>query len=211
MLISPCEAACEELLLYELDRKPVVSGYLDSEAAVSEMWEIDKQAYQDCSLGLESFLAWWRRYEFGSRVLRLDGEIVAGIGIYPLYPEQAEKFANGEIPESKLLPVTQKRCDRVPVKDWYVSGVVIKPEHQNRGLLRTLLRLGLGAWDATGHVSYPARMLGLAEYTIGQKLLAKFGFTKHRDGQDMPDGCDLYLNHLESSSQWLSLLKSRGL
>jgi GNAT superfamily N-acetyltransferase len=178
--------------------KDVYAVTIQSEKELIELWEIDKQAYGDCSLAYEPFLKWWTRYPYGSRNLVFGGAIVASIGIYPLYQEQAEAFALGLIKESDLLPALLSDCETVGACHWYCSGIVIAEEFQNKGLLKTLLSLGIEAWEATGHIKFPMTLYGLAEYEIGEKLLRRFGFSKVKEGSKMPDGCDLYKAQITS-------------
>lgn len=210
LLESPCVAACQELLAFLEPLNVLSSGRIETEAELQELWQIDKAAYGDCSLDFGRFLDWWRCYPYGSKVLFAQGRIVASIGVYPLHKEQAEAFMAGSIPESALVPVPVEECEAHPVHHWYCSGIVVVPELQNRGLLRSLLKLGLGSWQLSGHVGYPLKVLGLAEYNIGEKLLQKHGFVKHKNGAELPDHCDLYIAEFNSFDECLQLLKRRG-
>jgi len=208
--LTPHIAACEELIRMIEAPRQIYSQAIESESQLRELWEIDKVAYGDCSLEFEPFLRWWKRYGYGSRNLVLAGRIVASIGIYPLYPEQAKDFADGSIKESELEPVLLEECEELGVSHWYCSGIVIVPEHQNQGFLRSLLRLGIGAWSATGHIRYPLTLYGLAEYRLGEKLFMKFGLEKIRDQTEMPDRCDLYSTEIPSMEQLEAQLHERG-
>jgi GNAT superfamily N-acetyltransferase len=210
VLPSPHIAACEELISMIEAPRAIYAQNIESESQLRELWEIDKAAYADCSLDFEPFLAWWKRYEYGSRNLILAGKIVASIGIYPLYAEQAEAFSLGKIRESELQPVLLHECEQSRVSHWYCSGIVVVPEFQNRGLLRTLLQIGIGAWAATSHIQYPLSLYGLAEYKIGEKLFKKFGFQKVQDKSEMLDNCDLYKTEIFSIEQLEEQLHERG-
>ena len=208
---TPHVAACEELIsLMDAPRGAVFAQNIETEEQLRELWEIDKEAYQDCSLQFEPFLDWWRRYSYGSRNLVVQDRIIASIGIYPLSKEQAQSFLAGEIREADLKPVLLEECDQKKVSDWYCSGIVVVPELQNKGLLKTLLQIGIGSWAATGHIKYPLTLYGLAEYKIGEKLFNKFGFTKAVDKEALPDGCDLYKAEVASFAELEAKLHSRG-
>jgi hypothetical protein len=207
---SPHIAACEELISMIDAPRAIYAQNVETESQLRELWEIDKAAYADCSLEFEPFLEWWQRYEYGSRNLVLAGKIIASIGIYPLYADQASAFASGEIREGDLKPVLLEECEREKVSHWYCSGIVVIPELQNRGLLKSLLQIGLGAWSATGHIQYPLTIYGLAEYKIGEKLFKKFGFKKAQDKAALPDKCDLYKTEISSVEQLEAQLHARG-
>lgn len=169
----------------------LTSQYVESVEQLRELWAIDKAAYQDLSLEFEPFLHWWSRYPMGARLLLFEGKIVASMGIYPLYPQQAETFIAGEIRESSLEPVMEAECQQ-GIQHWYFSGIVVVEQWRYRGLLLPLLETKLKTWANSGHLAYPLTLCGLAEYGIGAKILDRLGFTLHRKGIEMPDGCDLY-------------------
>jgi hypothetical protein len=207
---TPHTAACEELIQMMTPVGAVYAETIESEKDLIDLWEIDKQAYGDCSLAYEPFLEWWTRYPYGSRNLVFGGTVIASIGIYPLYQEQAEAFASGLIKESDLLPSLLSDCEMMGADHWYCSGIVIAQEFQHKGLLKTLLSLGIGAWEATGHIKFPMTLYGLAEYEIGEKLLRKFGFSKAKEGSGMPDGCDLYKAEIASHEHLETMREARG-
>jgi hypothetical protein len=210
VLTTPHISACEELIRFMSPVGAIYATTIETEAELLELWEIDKEAYGDCSLEFQPFLDWWSRYPYGSRNLVFEGQIIASIGIYPLYKEQAEAFATGKIRESELMPVTLKDCEEFGADHWYCSGIVIAEPFQNKGVLKTLLQLGIGAWETTGHIDYPLTLHGLAEYPIGEKLLSKFGFSKQKVGAEMPDGCDLYGVQIASSEHLEAMREARG-
>lgn len=209
-ILTPHIAACEELIGY---MSPIVSIYsqrIETEEELKNLWEIDKLAYGDCSLEFQPFLEWWTRYPYGSRNLMIEGQIVASIGIYPIAKEQAEAFVCGQIREADLIPVALSECEASGASNWYCSGIVIVPQLQNKGVLKTLLQIGIGSWESTGHIRYPLNLLGLAEYEIGEKLLKKFGFSKLMNRVEMPDNCDLYGVQIQSREGLEAMRQARG-
>jgi hypothetical protein len=213
MLTSPYHQACEATI--DLLNQPKPKLYIQPVASVEQLqqlWAIDKDAYLDCSLSFEAFKEWWERYEFGSRILLDRDRILASIGIYPLYAEQAAAFISGMIPESDLRPVTMAECEQNRQHNWYASGIVVA-EHLRgwNSPLKTLLQLGLTYWLSSGHIAYPLNIWAIAEYEIGARLLNCLGFVKVRDGSTMPDGCDLYNAQFDSEKQIRSMLRAKGL
>ncbi len=210
--LSPHVAACEQLLKVLEPKSEIVVETIDTLERLEELWRIDSEAYGNCSLTLEEFSAWWRRYEFGSRNLISQGRIAASIGIYPLYPEQALLFSTGQMEESDLTPVTLTECEQCPVSDWYFSGIVVRNDLRGWGSpLPMLLKLGIGYWLASGHVAYPLSAWAIAEYSAGARLLNFLGFSKFKDGSLLPDGYDLYRLHLACEREALTVFRTRGL
>lgn len=214
MVATPNTIACERFLELLTARKPqLYFQHVADLDQLRQLWQIDQAAYLDCSLSFERFQEWWERYEFGSRVL-LDGDqILASIGIYPLYDEQAAAFSAGTIPESDLKPVLCDECEAEPRHNWYASGIVVAESLRgsSNSPLKTLLQLGLNNWLRSGHVAYPLHLWSIAEYEVGARLLDFFGFVKVRDGSSLPDSCDLYHRVFETRDQAHDFLKRKGL
>jgi len=205
------ECALEELKTICDPPKRLHCHYCTNESELRELWEIDKVAYGDHSLEYEPFLEWWTAYPYGSINLVSDSRIVGSFGIYPLSPAQAEQFQSGQLSESEIKPYPLVEVEQSGAQYWYWSGLVLVPEWQHRGLLRTLLRIGLGSWESRGHQAYPLHVYGLAQVPVGRKIFERFNFQLKKPGTDLPDGLDLYALSLESPTQLRSLLRSRGL
>ncbi len=75
--LSPHVAACEQLLKVLEPKPDIVVETIDTKERLEKLWRIDSEAYGNCSLTLEEFSAWWRRYEFGCRNLKLTCETEA--------------------------------------------------------------------------------------------------------------------------------------
>lgn len=191
MIVSPSEVACLEIL-DRIDLTCFDVGTCSSEAEVRALWQIDKVAYGDHSLELAPFLRWWERYPLGSRNLLYEGEIVASVGIYPIGGEQAQGLKTGELCEGDLLPVSLDECQANGCPSWYLSGLVVCPDWQRRGLAWKAIRAGIGGWLATNHATYPVEILGLAQTSAGRGALARFGLELFAYGESLPDGLDLY-------------------
>lgn len=191
MIASPAEIACDELLA-TLNPTPLEVCTVDDESQLRQLWRIDVAAYGDHSLAYDGFLDWWQRYPAGSRCLTLDGQIIASIGIYPLTKSQAEEFSIGHIQEDQLIPFCLKDCELHGSDHWYFSGLVIVPEFQNRGIVRRLIRSGVGEWMRSGHLRYPISLYGLGQTEKGRKALELCGMRLLVPGSLLPDQLDLY-------------------
>lgn len=210
MSFSPNVLACEEAIAL-ISNPPQLSIQVVADLEqLKELWQIDKAAYQDCSLEFDEFAAWWRCYELGSRILLANGQIVASIGIYPLSEKQAIAFEQGEICEGDLLPLSIEECEICPTPYWYASGIVVADHLRGWGSpLAKLLRSGIGGWLGSGHIAYPLNLMAIAEYPIGARLLEFFQFKKVKDGSQLPDCCDLYKVQFDSPRQASSLVRQR--
>lgn len=188
---SLCEAAYMEIT-NTLNPPAYEAGTVESLEVLRELWQIDKKAYGDHSLEFEPFLEWWNLYPHGSRCLFLKDKIVASIGIYPLSVEQSQAFRDGHLVESELRPVSIAQCAEEGVQDWYVSGIVVVDEWQNRGLVRPLIRSAIENWMNSGHIHYPVRLFSLGQTLKGVKALKLFGLEFTTSGDLLPDQLDMY-------------------
>lgn len=185
VVLSPASAAQEEIMAM-LNSPAFAVGFPKDILQLQELWEIDCQAYNNC-LSLDEFSVWWKQYKEGSVCLLVKGRIVASVGIYPISSEDADNLASGMIREKDLIPLTDGSC----VRNWYVSGCVIIPEHQNKGLLRPLLRIGFGRL-LSSNLPDEVRLLSLGETPLGCKILRRTGFHSVKPASQMPDGSELY-------------------
>lgn len=213
-MASPSILACEELLNSLSAPKPQFHFQaIASLEQLYQLWEIDRDAYQEQSLSFERFQEWWERYELGSRVLLEGDRILASLGLYPVSCHHFDKFTAGLIPERDLLPLPLEQCEESPASCWYASGIVVSPSARGWGKphVNRLMSYAFHQWVDSGHISYPLQVAAIAEYEQGAKLLQALGFQKLQDGYGLPDGCDLYWISFASEEEVRSLLRSRGL
>lgn len=208
--ISSNELACQQII--ECLQPAVRMVQHCDLTRLKELWEIDREAYGDCSLEFSEFQTWWNLYELGSRILIEDNKIVASIGIYPILYQQAESFVQGQICEGDLLPVSLEICDQQPQNYWYVSGIVVARNYRGWGSpLRSLMRMGIGLWLSSGHLSYPLTLFAIGEYEDGARLLKLIGFSLIRCGEQTLDGYDIYCLKLQSEIQARQIFERIGL
>jgi DNA-binding winged helix-turn-helix (wHTH) protein len=189
-------------------------GHIESSEQLTQLWEIDKSAYQDASITLQEFLRWWEAYPFGNKVLFRNDQVVGSFGLWPLTVEQAHDFKGGLIREGDLVP---NLCDVVKqngASHWYASGIVLRPEL--RGAVKTnpvatLLSVGLTLWLESGHTAFPVEILSLAYSSAGQNLLSRFGFIQLRQVCSERDPYPLYSLKANSKADMLGILHRRGL
>lgn len=187
-------------------------GHVNNIARLQELWTIDSQVYEDCSIEFQVFKGWWEQYPQGSLNLYEDGRILASIGIWPLDFEQYKLFTNGEIRESQLRPVPESECDRTPQAYWYFSGIVLLQERRLSRInpLKTLLPTALGGWSIRSHVAYPSHWCALGYSQQGKNMLHRFGFRLFNDSTT-PDGCPIYVDVVGARKDVVEKLKARGL
>jgi hypothetical protein len=191
-VLSSRDAACEELVKTVSAPSLIQVSAVQDLSMLRELWEIDKEAYQDHSIEFESFERWWTQYPNAGRCLLIGGRIVGSLGIYPLSEKQAAQFIAGEIREEDLFPFSEWDCLEYGAKHWYFSGIVIVEKWRNAGLARPLMRCAIGAWRNSGHIAYPCYMYGQAQTEMGRKALELFGLKVVTPGSKLPDGLDLY-------------------
>ena len=207
------------LELLELDLVDYSIQNVSTLAQLKDLWQLDMQAYQDCTIPFKTFKQWWSRYPLGSKVYLENNAILAAIGLYPIESTMAVAFMHGEISETDLVPVRLKDCVRTPQQYWYASGILLNntlldadPHRRLRSHpVKPLLKTALQLWLGSGHVAYPATLFALGLSLEGTNMLRRFGFTESRSAADLPDHCSLYTLTLTSRQQVLNVLEGRAL
>jgi hypothetical protein len=212
--ITPSVAACQEISTLIQGSVKFQTGHINRLSDLKQLFEIDADAYADCSLDFRTFQNWWQRYPRGNRIVSLGDRLVASIGIWALAEAQFARFTSGEICESDLRPVPLSECESCPQSFWYISGCILRPEY--RGTIRknpllSLLRFGVGDWIESTHASYPLKIVSLAEFVEGENLLKGFGFEPVKDAEEMPDGCTLYFLKIETEEEAEEMLSARNI
>jgi hypothetical protein len=180
---------------------------------LKELYLIDSDAYQECSIPFEVFELWWSSYEPGLNVISRKNKIIASIGIFPISVEQYQDFTKGRITESDLLPVSLEECEETPQHCWYFSGIVISPNIRGTKAapLKLLLWAGLGQWAGSSYISYPAQCCALGYSQEGQLMLKRFGFSSIPESESFPDGCPVFSLSFSSMEEVLHVMSLRGI
>ena len=185
-------------------------GSISSPDELEELWAIDKSAYGAASIPFEKFLEWWRAYPPGLLVLKGDKRIGGAIGMWPITESAAARLRDSELKESDLTGEMMQPFRNAPVRHWYISGIVLRPELVGTSAVRVLLGGGLYHWLYTAAIASPFQLLALASSHEGALLLARFGFYCYQKAHAMPDGVALFA--LDSTSEeFSSLLQRRGI
>lgn len=168
---------------------------------LSELQKIDIEAYDDAAFEMDVFSQWWKRYDLGVKAVWNDSSIVAAIGLWALGEEQTRRFIGGQIREADLRPVVATELETAPVQFWYCSGIVSTQRKTLDSPLRKLLRCGIGAWTASGHIKYPMWLYALGYSDDGISMLERFGFEVVQPAAEMPDHCPLYGRRFYSAAE----------
>jgi hypothetical protein len=212
--INPTRAACEALtdIGYSICLQDRVHR-IGSVEQLRELWEIDADAYEECSLPFAVFRSWWENYEPGLTAISRNDKIIGCMGIFPLSKDQYEGFVSGNLAEAELVPVPLEICEEFPQHYWYFSGIVIDPTIRGTKAapLKLLLSMSLGQWYSSGHVGYPVNNCAMGYSREGELILGRFTFCKLVDGANYPDCCPIYEMLKSTNKDMLQVIKARGL
>ncbi|MBM3602931.1 MAG: hypothetical protein FJX22_04035 [Alphaproteobacteria bacterium] len=168
---------------------------VQSDADQRRVHEIAQDNFGANTFPLEHIGQWHQNYPEGRRLL-CAGELVVGyVSIWPIVPDQAQQFCQGELMESQLTPMSIQQVRQQGATHWYIGAVVIesslrKPIKGNP--IGFLLAMALNSWAETSGVQYPVTVFSPAYSPEGERLLRRFGFDLVRNGNEMPDGDPLY-------------------
>lgn len=168
--------------------------FIATREQLQELWELDADAYDECSIGFEIFQSWWMAYPRGLTTVCSEKKLVGAMGIWPISPEQYQEFVSGRIREEELIPVSEAVCSIQPQSHWYFSGSVIKPEIRRLKSrpIKLLLEAAVGYWCSSGHIAYPVFSCALGYSLEGRRMLNRCKFRLTHAASIMPDNCPLY-------------------
>lgn len=181
---------------------------------LTELWNIDRSAYQDVSLSIEEFYNWWVRFEYGLKAIFYRDTIIGAMGIWPLREKDAFKFKSGEIKERELLPMPLEEVISIGSKYWYASGIVLKNEYRlmsKKNPIGVLLKIGLNTWIESPYIRFPIEVCSIAISPAGQRMLERFSFVQLRNRLSDVDPFPFYLLRAQTKYDFFKLLNKRGL
>ena len=212
---KPHQLAADQFLSWlDNDRSNLVVRHIHTSEELTQLWGIDKEAYEEASITLGEFLSWWEIYDFGNKVLFHGDTIIGSFGLWPLSDEYARGFKAGTIREGDLLPLGVGDVANTGAHQWYASGIVLRPEL--RGLVKAnpvaqLLTVGLNLWIESNHIAWPVEVIALGYSPEGQNMLERFSFVMIKERCSNDDPYPLYSLRAHSKQDLLALLKKRGL
>jgi transcriptional regulator with XRE-family HTH domain len=186
-------------------------GSIRSPAELRDLWAIDNTAYGDSNITFEHFLALWKAFPLGLRVLFFENQIMGAMGIWPVSSRWAEDLKSAHLEEADLDSRMVGRCARKPVRYWYVTGIVLRQQLIGTRGIKRLLRDGLNSWLTAAKIQFPCEILALAYSDYGRRLLERFSFFRIQDESIMPDKCGLYGLQIGSRAELVELLRKRQL
>ncbi len=180
-----------------LKRLPVAHGYvvrnIADEAELKELWEIDNEGYGDASIPFDTFIEWWRAYPSGLFALFEGSAIVGGFGLWPLRRTVFKEFAEGKRRERDIKARSLERNQgRTSLRNWYVSGIVLKTRFRKTKAIKMLLSGALSAWLKRIKNEQTLSICALAYSREGEAMLKRFGFHKYKDVTETVDRYPIY-------------------
>jgi hypothetical protein len=185
---------------------PYQLDLVEDEPTLRQLYGIDEAAYDENSITFASFLRWWKSYDLGLKVVKLENRIIAALGLWGLDEDTTRRFLAGQILENDISPLPSSSLEVSPTSFWYCSGLVSMHQKAIDSPLRLLLRSGLAAWVGACHVRYPGHIYALGYSQDGIGILERLGFEVIREAGEMPDGCPLYWRQIKSVDEVRSLL-----
>jgi hypothetical protein len=181
---------------------------------LTELWNIDRSAYQDVSLSIEEFYNWWSLFEYGLKAIFYRDTIIGALGIWPLREKDAFKFKSGEIKERELLPMPLEEVKSSGSRYWYASGIVLRNEYRlksKKNPVGELLKIGLNTWIESPYIRFPAEVCSIAISQAGQRMLERFSFIQIKKRLSDVDPFPFYLFRAQTKYDLFKLLNKRGL
>ena len=155
--------------------EPTILKPIPDATTLARLYEFDASAYGDAGISWETFLSWWHAYPNGLYGVWHGENIIGAMGIWPMTEAGYSAVIEGRILERNLSPELHFETDDQPHRRWYVSGIVLRPEHRGTGIVSTLIFSGMHH----GSVLAGCRTVdvcAIATTTQGERLLLRMGF-----------------------------------
>ncbi|HVS38577.1 MAG TPA: hypothetical protein VMS17_23680 [Gemmataceae bacterium] len=182
---------------------------LSTEEEFGSFWDIDKAAYEDVDQReyelhmRETLHGWWTAFPAGLLGLFRGGQLLGGLGVWPLSAEIAMPLKDGRLRERDLSGAAMQPFRDAPAASWYIGGIVLKPQCRRTGAVWPLVHKGFPSWIRTCRrgMAFPLELLALGASDVGVKLLEDHGFTRLCPASAMPDGLPLYVRRFDSEGE----------
>ncbi|WP_296817983.1 hypothetical protein [Brevundimonas sp.] len=195
-----------EIVIHELQPTQHDVDAVRDTYELRQLWQIDNDSYQDFSIDFDTFVSWWRAFPSGLVAARdSGGEIIGGIGTWPVPRRWTERLTNDCNPESLISEDSIRACLSSRGRpDWYISGIVLsnfKSNFSGKRMLplmfqRAVLQISM---HPRFHLNSTLYAMPISEE--GARLLRRFHFTEYAGL-----ACEPPLYYRQCSAEFLSLL-----
>lgn len=161
-----------------------------SEREVRMVSDVDRESFGRLAVPAETLIDWWRAYPEGVQVLFVGDRPLGAIGIWPLNPEQKDRFLAGEITEFDLKP--PQMLESGQFRCWYIAAIFLIPTRRNTRAICALLHGAFRNWIDRASRKYPLDVYALGYSSHGAALLERFHFRCVDRGSKRNDKMPLY-------------------
>lgn len=165
----------------------------ETEHEFKQVDEMFADAFQDIHHSSVSW-SWWRAFHDGCMTLQYDGEIIGSTMCFPITKASMDAFLEGKIGENGFQIESEQRSF------WYISDVVIKPEHRTADNIIRLTHASIDGWlHFVKGQTYPLYVLATASSSKGEKLGKGLHLEKFSDSG--ADGLPIYGRKINNAWQ----------
>ena len=144
-----------------------------SQKELEEIWNIDCEAYGEANISKDILRKWWGTYPEGLYIVKKNGAVVGGFGIWPIAKDAYDNLKNGSIKELELT-VLNKNLSKSNY--WYISGIVIMKKYRRTKILWCMLYVIIKHWYETQVKSNSVIIGSIPISDEGKDLLTRHGF-----------------------------------
>lgn len=204
--------AVQRSVLHALDVPPPPRFSIRPIADAAELravWEINADLYGSDALPFDAYLSWWRAYPKAVLALMHEQRIVGAITIWPVLRGAFKRLLGGAwaLRSSDFYPPhAVSKC-----RDFYVSGIVVRPEFRLPEALRALMCRAMLECVLIAREQFSANVCAVASSAHGAALLERFGFVRRGETeQGFPTYCLLGVGPLLLRRMSGAILAYRG-
>lgn len=167
---------------------------LRNEGEVKAFWGLDQDSFGEASISYDHFLGWWRAFPNGIYALFDDGEMVGGIGVWPLRKKAFDEFMHGMRSEHEIVGRSIVATTTYASRPyWYIGGILVNGKYRKSNAVRVLLAEALVAWYEEVKNEACVSLVTLAYSRDGAAMLQRFGFNRYLEPESVKDRHPIYV------------------
>lgn len=168
--------------------------YIENEARLRDLWELDQICYGEENISIEVLRAWWKTYEKGIYLLKEKNRVVGAFGLFPMSKHGFREILEGKAREEDITPdFIETDMNPLGHQEWYLSGIALRVAFRRTHAVRYLIASALEMWLEAHTLNARIKIVALAYTKEGEALLKRFGFCMYKERRETMSRYPVYL------------------
>ena len=186
--------------------------HAQDEADLQWMYKIQQEEYgADSIVSFDNVKAWWTRFPQGTFRMIHEGELIGGMGIWPLQEAIFSALTSGKLDEHQMEAThIEPKRDGQRYSYWYVGDILLQKNYRlskEKWAVRLLIEV-LDAWIKSGNLASQIKLCALVYSHQGRSLAERLQF---HECAKTPDGYAVYVRDTTVEEMQKDLVQMAGL